>query len=312
MPDKKKTLSIVDIWDKTEAIIDETILNNEKMLLESIYKLEKNVISMASKAISAIDPKKSTIKELKMALSFHKNLIIEFDQVYEDSVRKTIKDYDKVEKTVVKEFGILGIPIVFSSFDKDAFKAMKSAAIDSFKNLSDDAISKLSQTMYDSVLTGGAFGDLVKDFSTVLSKEGTLARYSKQKAHDSLMNYYTRINLKKAADAKLTSFIWYGNIIGSSRPFCIVRAGRIFTLKQIQKWDSWKWKGKKPGSTLINRGGYNCRHSLHPVKKEWIDEEKIEVQNWYEEQNDMPDKLKAEVKAEEKRMKGEFMEAKKK
>ena len=44
MPDKKKPLDIVKIWDATEDTIDKTILNNEKMLLKSIRKLEKDTI----------------------------------------------------------------------------------------------------------------------------------------------------------------------------------------------------------------------------------------------------------------------------
>jgi hypothetical protein len=115
------------------------------------------------------------------------------------------------------------------------------------------------------------------------------------------MRYYTGVNVKKAKDADIETFLYYGDIIRSSRAFCIARVGKLFTVKEIKKWDDDKltWKGKKPGSTLINRGGYNCRHSWHPCEEEWLEDGSIKVQSWHDEQGGMPDSLIKEVKREE-------------
>ena len=160
-------------------------------------------------------------------------------------------------------------------------------------------MDKLSQATYNAVIVGQSFGDYV---DIVKKHTAGLVKYAEVRAHDSLMSYYTQLNVKKARDAGIESFLWYGDIIGSSRPFCIVRAGKVFTIDQIKSWDKLIWKGKKPGSTLINRGGYNCRHSLHPCKPEWVENGEIEIQNWFNEIGKMPESLIKEVKKEEKRL----------
>ena len=107
----------------------------------------------------------------------------------------------------------------------------------------------------------------------------------------------------KAKDAGIDTFLYYGNLMGSSRAFCIARAGRVFTRKQIDSWNNFKWQGKKPGSVFINRGGYNCRHSFMTVRRSWVKTGKIKTQTyWTQPGMDMPDSLKKEIKKEEGRL----------
>jgi len=273
-------MNISQIYAQTEDQIDKLLLNNQKLLSNSIKKLENNIIDKAADKLSiarAGDIKSQ--RTLSSAVQYHKSLIKEFKTVYEDAAIRAVDGFNKVNGIISKEFKGLDIPLSFTTADKDMFNALHSATIDSFQNLGNDALNKIAQSTYDAVLVGRSFAEYVDNIKSVLAG-GQLERYASLKAHDSLMNYYTRLNVKKAADADIDTFLYYGNIIRDSRPFCVARAGKVFTLEQIQEMDGMSWTGKAPGLTLINRGGYNCRHSWHPVRPEWIEDGQIEVQRW--------------------------------
>ena len=100
-----------------------------------------------------------------------------------------------------------------------------------------------------------------------------MRRYSKQLAHDSLMEFDGQFTKAKAAEAGLTNFLYYGDIIGDSRPFCIANRGKIFSEDELRdKWSSESWKGKSTSDPFISRGGYNCRHHLQPTDPSWYNE----------------------------------------
>lgn len=97
-----------------------------------------------------------------------------------------------------------------------------------------------------------------------------MRRYSKQLAHDSLMEFDGQFTKAKATEAGLTNFLYYGDIIGDSRPFCIANRGKIFSEDELRdKWSSESWKGKSTSDPFISRGGYNCRHHLQPTDPSW-------------------------------------------
>ena len=146
---------------------------------------------------------------------------------------------------------------------------------------------------------------LKNSLTGIKTKAGTpLSSYASQQIHDSLMGYYSQIEQIKAKDAGIDTYLYYGNLMSSSRAFCITRAGRVFTREQINSWDKQRWKGKKPGSVFVNRGGYNCRHSFMAVRKSWVKDGKIDTQTyWTQPGMDMNDKLKKEVATEERKLK---------
>jgi hypothetical protein len=291
---------ISDIYNSTEKKIDKLLDNHLRKLKASIRKLERKIIG---KAASILDVNKfgdiQSQRTLKRAIEYHKSLINEFELEYGKMTRVITKEFSHIQAIVELEFKSLDIPISFTIADRDMFKALQASTLVGFAGLSEHVISKLTQATYDAVIVGQSFGkfvDVIKDQANVLDV------HAKRQAHDSLMGYYTRLNVKKAVDADIETFLYYGDIIRSSRAFCIARVGKLFTIDEIRAWDGWRWKGKKPGSTLINRGGYNCRHSFHPCDPEWLEGDKIDVQNWYDENNDMSDSLKKEVKMEQNKL----------
>ena len=97
------------------------------------------------------------------------------------------------------------------------------------------------------------------------------------------MNFHQEVQLFKAEDAGMDSFLYIGDIIATTRDFCRRRVGRVYTKAQIESWN-FPWAGKS-GPALTHRGGYNCRHHWQPVRKEWLgDKKRLDVADWNLEQ----------------------------
>lgn len=65
-------------------------------------------------------------------------------------------------------------------------------------------------------------------------------------------------------------FTYRGGTVRDSRKFCKQRNRKFYHEKEIREWGNIKkWQGRKrgtnPGNIFINRGGYNCLHSIMPV-----------------------------------------------
>ena len=99
-----------------------------------------------------------------------------------------------------------------------------------------------------------------------------MRRYAKQLAHDSLMEFDGQFTKAKADEAGLNHYLYYGDIIGDSRDFCINNRGKIFSEEEARdKWASESWKGKSTTDPFTSRGGYNCRHHFQPTDPSWYD-----------------------------------------
>ncbi len=94
----------------------------------------------------------------------------------------------------------------------------------------------------------GANGQLQKHYSNFI--------YDTYQQVDNLgsSNYAVALNMQ--------SFIYSGGLIKTTRNFCCQRNGKVWTVKEAQKWQNLSFTGKSnPYNPLINLGGYNCRHS---------------------------------------------------
>lgn len=69
-----------------------------------------------------------------------------------------------------------------------------------------------------------------------------------------------------AEELGLQSAFYAGGKIKTTRKFCCQRNGLIFTVDEIKKWKSLKFKGKsKNYNPITDQGGYNCRHRFRYV-----------------------------------------------
>jgi hypothetical protein len=286
MPDVEKILNVVNQTDQT---IGATVGSSQAMLKNSIRKLERDIM-VAYQGLTVgdggnlIGPRVN----LKQSQKIHKKIVNLFEEQYGTGARRAVKGYATVDAAIMKEFKAFDIAADFTSIDKDMLTALKEQAYTEYVQFGTAAQERIAQTMYDTVAGGGSFSELMKTTTGILlggkdARGRSLSAYATQWANDGVMNYHQSVTLKKAKDASLVTFLYYGDIITTSRQFCIDRVGKVFSKKQIESWDGMVWSGKS-GPALTYRGGYNCRHHWHPIKKDWVPDGEIPIQDIYAEQ----------------------------
>jgi len=91
---------------------------------------------------------------------------------------------------------------------------------------------------------------------------GYLERHYARFTHDLFMEFDRNVQTIYAAETGMTHFIYAGTEVEDSRPHCLERLNRIYTLTEAQTWQALNWAGKIPGRPVMQQmGGYNCRHS---------------------------------------------------
>ena len=109
-----------------------------------------------------------------------------------------------------------------------------------------------------------------------------MKRYAGQILNDSLRDFDATLNFNKAKDAGLTYVKYYGDVIPTTRTLCrnmingvYDKSGKnIYTIAEVTRiWNSTSWSGKKGGTPMVVRGGYNCRHQFSYVNPDWYEED---------------------------------------
>lgn len=294
--------------DKLDETLDILLDKDKKLIEKSIKRLENKIVNLFNSLPVNDDGTMRLQRSLKSAQQVHKEIIKAATLEYGMTVSDTVVGFSEVERAINTRFAALAIPLTYTSVDREMFRALKKQMIYEMNTLGVTATQEIVSGMYDMVLTGSKFSDIVdiakNSLTGIKTKAGKpLSSYASQQIHDSLMGYYSQIEQVKAKDAGINTYLYYGNLMSSSRAFCIARAGRVFTRKQIDSWNKYRWQGKKPGSVFINRGGYNCRHSFMAVKKSWVKDGKIKTETyWTQPGMEMPNKLKKEIRAEERKL----------
>jgi len=280
--------AILHAAEKTDEALGKIISSGQNELRAAITRLERRIVD-GFKELSTngkgllVGPRVN----LKQAQKMHKDLVNIFEEEYGKGARRAVNGFNDVEAQIKANFKSLDVAAEFTGVDRDIIKTLESQALLEFEQFGRAAQEKIATAMYDAVVAKGGWADLVATMNGVL-QGGTaanglsLAAYSTTWANDAIMNFHQQVALKKASDAGLTMFLYYGNIIGTSRPFCIDRAGKVFSRQEIDSWNDLSWAGKR-GPAMTYRGGWNCRHHWQPVKKDWLPEGGIEIADYFEE-----------------------------
>lgn len=139
--------------------------------------------------------------------------------------------------------------------------------------LQSQVISPLSQILNQNVNSGGQFSGFLDQVKTYIvgndQVEGRALSYTRTYLRDTLFTYSRTYQQSITNDLGLEYYLYSGGLIDKSRPFCIERAGKYFSHKEIESWASEDWAGKKQGTTessiFLFAGGHNCAHSIIPV-----------------------------------------------
>ena len=87
---------------------------------------------------------------------------------------------------------------------------------------------------------------------------------AKQRAFDIFQQVDRQASLLYAEELKLNYVLWNNSPKKSTTDFCRTRAGKVYSIQEINAWDNQNWKGKFTTGhrTLIDGHGYGCRTSI--------------------------------------------------
>jgi hypothetical protein len=118
-----------------------------------------------------------------------------------------------------------------------------------------------------------ADGDLTKGDETTMGRQTpNLTTYSTQLARDTAFQYNGTINQIIADVYGLDHFIYVGNLVKDSRPLCkhLVDEDRPIAFDElpplIKEYPTGLIPGTDKDNFVVYRGGYNCRHTVTPIK----------------------------------------------
>jgi hypothetical protein len=125
---------------------------------------------------------------------------------------------------------------------------------------------------------------LRETISGVDEKAGALERQFQRYAFDLYQQYDAAYNLTLGNELGFNYFIYQGGLVDDSRDFCVAHNNKVWSKDEAKDWPEWtpvqgeypegyEVKAKNiyevpsymnyPGyDPLIDRGGYNCRHSI--------------------------------------------------
>ena len=150
---------------------------------------------------------------------------------------------------------------------------------------------QVRQDIKNVVLQAVRQGQTLRDFSQALRKfvvstpgtSGRLKTHWRTYAYD-IFNQATEVkNEQFRRGLDLQWFIYVGDVIKDSRPFCAKKAGKVFAVVEADKeWPSdpdliGKGSGV-PYVPRIDRGRWNCRHRIRYISEEMaviLDKEKV-------------------------------------
>jgi len=269
---------VIKSAEKTDKFLESSIKYHKSRLQEAIRTLEKNIIDMSSDFKTTDGSLLGPRVNMKQAQKIHSKLTGMFDETYGKEVREVSKGFTQSANYIKRSFKDLDVAMDFTSVDKDMIKTLKKNTWGSFQQFGLQTQQRLVDNMYSSIVGKQSFSNLVDGFSAALTghrdKRGkSMSSYADLYAHDAIMDFHNTVHIKKAEDLGFKYFLYYGNAMGTTRDFCRQRVMKVFSKEEIESWD-FKWGGKS-GPAMTNRGGYNCRHHWRPVRKNWVDEDKL-------------------------------------
>jgi hypothetical protein len=278
---------IIAIAEAEEAFLLRQIKRHKKRLAAAISTLERRMINM----VKTLETEKDgALKGLRANFAqtkkIHKDMLTLWEQTYGAAFESNVNELDIIATRAAKVFASLDKSLAkaakFVGVEKAMIEQLKLNSWEQYKQFGDAARERMVEQMYTHVIGASDFSDLVNTVQGILtghvSATGVpMEVYAKRWAFDASMDMNSSVTLAKADKYGFDTFIYAGTIMSETRDFCMKRAGRMYTKKQIDSW-THKWTGKRGtgASAFQYRGGYSCRHHWRPVRPEWIDEDDLD------------------------------------
>lgn len=280
-PDNIRIVSEIE-----DEFLEGTIGRNQLRMSNAIRGLENKMLANLKKIELSTSGRVEGAKvNLKQTQAIHRQMVKDFEELYGAEARAMVSDFSRIDDLISNSWEYLGEPGNFTGIEKGMQKALQNTASLQFKQFGEEAMRKVDDAMYASIVGGQPYSTLVAAVAGALTghkdaKGRPMEMYARQYAFDSTMNYHNQVNLQKAEGLDINHFLYVGDIMASSRRFCKRRAGKVYTRGQINSWNETRWDGKS-GPAFTHRGGYNCRHHWRPVRPDWLDGAKeVDVADW--------------------------------
>ncbi len=265
-----------DLWLK------EMQTQHIKRVEEAVKTLQQNIVNDFKLLKTQNSGKFLGLRvNLAQAQAIHKKLEVLFAAEWNDQTFKMTEDYLKYKSQIKTTYGMVGESMRFTSIDTKMMNILRDGQWQHFYGVGDNAKDRIVQAMYNDIIGQNDFSSLVGTVTGVLEGgvqgvTGTaLVNRARLYARDGIMNFMREVHVKKSQDIGIDRFIYMGDIIKTTRPFCRKRAGKTYTIKQINSW-KYKWAGKS-GPAMTHCGGWNCRHHWRGVRPEWLGDEEGKI-----------------------------------
>lgn len=271
---KSNTKKILAAAKKTDDGINGMIDLHQQRLSNAISELEKRIVDRVADFQSSNGRLLGPQANLKLAQKVQRDLDDYFKRYYSSAARTVVDGFDEANKYISEELSVWGDAPKFTGVDGDMIKTLKNSAWGTFNSIGDAARETLIDSMYGAIAGRRPFSELLSDFRQALSGEKnargrSMDVYAKTFANDAIMTYHNEVNMLKSNRLGINHFLYYGNAILTTRPFCRERIGKTFSRDEIESW-TFGWQGKS-GPAITNRGGYNCRHRWVAVRPTQVD-----------------------------------------
>ena len=134
---------------------------------------------------------------------------------------------------------------------------------------------QLRDYVLQSIVSKRSLGDFRNGLGDLVvgndATDGALQRFWRQYAFDTYNQVHEVANKTIADGLGLKYFIYQGSVIENTRQFCRVKAGKVFSTEEAERWkddpDLIDKKTKAQYNPLLERGRYNCRHFLNYISE---------------------------------------------
>lgn len=260
--------------------------------LSKIPKAESQVYDKVVEIISRLEISGGNYvissKNLKAASEVStmlRGVLLESD--YTNFVAEFAKEFDTQAAITNSYFAKEFSSFTASEMAASVVETSKRQAIDLLLNRASDAefIKPLQGIIEQSVINGSGYSETLKSIREFVQGNeevpGGLERYSRTYAHDTFAIADRSHTSVVSEELEAEWFLYSGDTIATTRPFCDERHNEYFYYKEIQAWGkgertegmAWPkdntWSGRIPetnSSTIFSYcGGFGCRHNILPV-----------------------------------------------
>jgi hypothetical protein len=262
--------AVINAATSKEAVFESLRDSHEKRLTTAITNLEAEVVALASELKTSGGLLLTDQSNLDNAFRMRSDLVGLFEKEYGFFVTETINDFDEMALAVKEYLDKVGISAVFSESDISTITALKEGAFARLDVLGKTFQATLADEIYTSTISGRPFKDMVLAIKNSLvgiedMAGRPMASHASQLAHDALVGMDRSISAKKALEAGVDNYLYFGSTVKDSRDFCVRHTGEIRPLSEWKDIGKGSWQGKASDDLLADAGGYNCGHTLVPV-----------------------------------------------